>query len=69
MGAIQMCIGACTSGLVSALQNHTALPMTGVMAVCAIAAFIVLSLGRKIILQRASITEVKEEDVEMISTL
>jgi DHA1 family bicyclomycin/chloramphenicol resistance-like MFS transporter len=69
MGAIQMAIGAGTSALVSVLQNHTALPMTGVMACCAIAAFSVFSFGRKIIIQRASIEEVEEEDVEMISTL
>jgi DHA1 family bicyclomycin/chloramphenicol resistance-like MFS transporter len=49
MGAIQMGIGACASALVSVLQNHTALPMAGVMAFCAIAAFSVFLLGRKII--------------------
>jgi len=69
MGAIQMGIGECTSALVSVLQNHTALPMTGVMACCAITALSVFSLGRKIIIQRASIEAVEEEDVEMISTL
>lgn len=69
MGAIQMSIGAGTSALVSILQNHTALPMTGVMACCAIAALSVFSFGRKIIIQRASIEAVEEEDVEMISTL
>ncbi len=69
MGAIQMCIGACTSGVVSVLQNHTALPMTGVMAFCAVSALTVFSLGRKVIIRSASIEEVEEEDVEMISTL
>jgi len=69
MGAIQMSIGAGTSALVSVFQNHTALPMTAVMACCAVAAFTVFSLGRKIIIQRASIEKVEEEDVEMISTL
>ena len=69
LGAIQMSIGAFTSALVSVLQNHTALPMTGVMACCAITSLIVFSLGRKIIIQKASIKQVEEEDVEMISTL
>jgi len=69
LGAIQMTIGAGTSALVSVLQNHTPLPMTGVMACCAITAFSVFSLGRKIIVQRASDEEVEGEDVEMISTL
>jgi len=69
MGAIQMSIGAGIAALVSLLQNHTALPMTGAMACCSITALAVLSLGRKIIVQRASIEKIEEEDVEMISTL
>ncbi len=69
MGAIQMSIGAFTSALVSILQNHTALPMTGVMACCAITAFSVFTFGRRIIVDRASAEQVGEEDVEMISTL
>ena len=69
MGAIQMSIGAGTSALVSVFQNHTALPMTAVMACCAVSALTVFSLGRKIIIQRTSIEKVVEEDVEMISTL
>jgi MFS transporter, DHA1 family, multidrug resistance protein len=69
MGAIQMSIGAGTSVLVSILHNNTALPMTAIMACCAMAALFVFSLGRKIILQLASIEAVEEEDVEMISTL
>jgi DHA1 family bicyclomycin/chloramphenicol resistance-like MFS transporter len=68
LGAIQMTIGACSSALVSILQNHTALPMTGVMACCAITALSVFLFGRRIIIQ-ASKEIVKEEDVEMISTL
>ncbi|HVM89328.1 MAG TPA: multidrug effflux MFS transporter [Puia sp.] len=69
MGAIQMGIGACSSALVSFLQNHTALPMTGVMACCAITAFSVFRFGRKSIAYQASVEKVEEEDVEMISTL
>jgi len=69
LGAIQMGIGAGTSALVSVLQNSTALPMTGVMACCAIGALSVFSLGRKIIIQQASAEAIEEEDVEMISTM
>jgi len=69
MGAIQMTVGASASALVSVLQNHTALPMAGVMAVCAVGAFILLSFGTKIINQRASLESTEEEEVEMISTL
>lgn len=69
LGAIQMGIGACTSALVGVLQNHTALPMTGVMACCAITAFSMFTFGSKIISQRATAVAVEKEDVEMISTL
>jgi MFS transporter, DHA1 family, multidrug resistance protein len=69
MGAIQMGIGAGASALVSLLQNHTALPMTGVMAFCSAAALSIFFLGRKIIIQRAGPEAIEEEDVEMISTL
>jgi DHA1 family bicyclomycin/chloramphenicol resistance-like MFS transporter len=69
MGAIQMSIGAGTSALVSIFQNSTALPMTAVMACCAVTALTVFSLGRKIIIQRGSIEKVEEEDVEMISMM
>ena len=69
LGGIQMGIGAGTSALVSLLQNNTVLPMTGVMACCAIAALSVFSLGRKIIVTRASTDAVEEEDIDMISTL
>jgi hypothetical protein len=43
--------------------------MTGVMAFCSLLALTVFTLGRKIIVQRASAEAVEEEDVEMISTL
>ena len=69
LGSIQMGIGAGTSALVSLLQNHTPLPMTGVMACCAIAALSVFSMGRKIITTRAGTDRIKEEDIDMISTL
>jgi len=69
LGAIQMTIGACTSALVSVLQDHTAVPMTGVMACCAITALSVFSFGKRIIAQRASQEIIDEEEVDMISTL
>ena len=69
MGAIQMSIGAGVSALVSILHNHTAIPMTGVMASCAAVALSILLLGRKIITNKASLKAVEEEDVEMISTI
>jgi DHA1 family bicyclomycin/chloramphenicol resistance-like MFS transporter len=69
MGAIQMSIGASASAIVSFLQNETALPMTGVMACSPIVALLIYFWGSKMIVQRASIETVVEEEVEMISTL
>lgn len=47
MGTLQMGIGACASAMVSVLNNGTALPMTGIMAVCTICALILLFIGSK----------------------
>jgi len=69
MGAIQMSVGAAASALVSFLQNDTPWPMAGVMAACSVLALCIYQFGRKIILMKASIESVEEEDVEMISTL
>jgi DHA1 family bicyclomycin/chloramphenicol resistance-like MFS transporter len=63
-----MAVGAATSALVSFLSNSTALPMTGVMAACALSSFTILLLGSRIIVKRASIEEVEAEISEMITT-
>ena len=68
MGAIQLAVGALTSGIVSVLTNGTALPMAGVMALCALVSFCVLLAGRKVIRYNATLLEVQEESAEMIST-
>lgn len=67
MGGIQMSIGALSSATVSFLNNHTALPMTGVMAVCAMTSFTVLMTGSRIIRYRASREQIEEESTDMIS--
>ncbi len=69
MGAIQMGIGAGSSALVSMLQNGTAVPMSGVMAFCSLIALGVFLMGNKILRRRASLEEVEQEEVEMVSTL
>ncbi|HRX94534.1 MAG TPA: multidrug effflux MFS transporter [Chitinophagaceae bacterium] len=69
MGAIQMSIGAGASALVSIMQNSTALPMSGVMALCAFLSLSVLLLSKRIIKYKCSKEAVEEEEVEMISTL
>jgi len=68
MGWFQMGIGACTSAIVGYLSNHSALPMTGVMACCATCSFTVLSVGSRIIQYRATVQDVEEQSAEMIST-
>jgi DHA1 family bicyclomycin/chloramphenicol resistance-like MFS transporter len=45
MGALQMGFGALAAGLVGFLSNGTSLPMTGVMAACAVAGLTILSVG------------------------
>jgi DHA1 family bicyclomycin/chloramphenicol resistance-like MFS transporter len=54
MGALQMGIGAGVSILLSFLQNGTALPMVIVMAICALLALLVLTLGSRMIRYRLS---------------
>jgi MFS transporter, DHA1 family, multidrug resistance protein len=68
MGFFQMAIGAFTSAVVGFLSKSSALPMTGVMACCAITSFSILSVGSRIIRFRASVIEVEEQSAEMISS-
>lgn len=68
MGGIQLAIGALTSGIVSVLTNGTALPMAAVMAACALLSFFVLLRGRKVIRYKASVSDVREEVADMITT-
>lgn len=67
MGGIQMGIGALASALVSVFSDGTALPMTGVMACCALSAFLVLMLGKRIISYKAKLEDVEMESVDMIT--
>lgn len=69
MGFIQMSVGGFMSAMVSFLQNGSSLPMTGIMAFCSISAALILTFGRKGIVNKASKILVEEEDLEMISTL
>jgi MFS transporter, DHA1 family, multidrug resistance protein len=66
MGAVQMGLGAISSGLVSLFSNSTALPMTAVMACCAICSLIILYFGKRMIRYKASKAIVDEESVDMI---
>lgn len=68
MGAIQLGAGAITSAIVSILTTKSAIPMTAVMASCAIISFTILLLGRRVIHFKSTLPEVEEEIAEMIST-
>lgn len=68
LGSIQMGIGAFTSALVSYLNDGTALPMTGVMAGCALLSFTILMIGGRIIRNKATAQAVQEEAAEMMMT-
>ncbi|MBS1649580.1 MAG: multidrug effflux MFS transporter [Bacteroidetes bacterium] len=69
MGAVQMAIGSIMSALVSVLQNNTAIPMTGVMALCASGALLMLLGGIKKIEHKETELMIEEECIEMIETL
>ncbi len=69
IGAIQMAIGASASAIVGVLQNHSSLPMAGVMTCCAITAFTVFTTGRKFLFRRVEQKVMQEQDIEMASTL
>jgi DHA1 family bicyclomycin/chloramphenicol resistance-like MFS transporter len=49
MGALQMGIGSLAAALVGALSNGTTLPMTGVMAGCALLGLAIFTIGRLVI--------------------
>jgi DHA1 family bicyclomycin/chloramphenicol resistance-like MFS transporter len=68
IGAIQMGIGATASAIISVVHNGTALPMAAVMTSCAITAFIVFLLGRKILIGKLDADALKERDIEMAAT-
>jgi DHA1 family bicyclomycin/chloramphenicol resistance-like MFS transporter len=66
MGAIQMGLGAFASALVGLLANNTAIPMTGVMAACALIGLLILSMGTRKIRYQSRYEDVEEQTVDMI---
>ena len=69
MGGIQMIFGALSSVAVSALNNATAMPMTGVMALCSLTSVCILFIGSKIIIYKVREEDLKEETLETISRI
>ncbi|MDQ3277685.1 MAG: multidrug effflux MFS transporter [Bacteroidota bacterium] len=66
MGAIQMGIGAVASALVGVFFNNTALPMTGVMAGCAVFALLILAFGQRKIRHKAREEDIGEQTVDLV---
>lgn len=66
MGAIQMTLAALASAAIGLLANETALPMTGVMAACAIIGLLILTLGTRKIRYKSRYEDVEEQTVDMI---
>jgi MFS transporter, DHA1 family, multidrug resistance protein len=60
-GSFRMTIGGVASALVSALHNHTALPMIGVMVGCTVCGLICLTAGKITIRYKARKHDVEKE--------
>lgn len=54
LGSLQMTSGAVASALVSYFHNNTALPMTGVMAICGVISFSTLLTGRAVLRRKVA---------------
>lgn len=66
MGAIQMTLAALASAAIGLLANNTALPMTGVMATCAVIGLLILSIGSRKIRYKSRYDDVEEQTMDMI---
>ncbi|MBD2753276.1 multidrug effflux MFS transporter [Spirosoma validum] len=66
MGSFRMGFGAIVSGAVSALHNNTALPMVGVMMICAVSGLVILLIGQRTIRYLASKNPVDEPMAEVL---
>lgn len=60
MGSFRMGVGALVSGSVSLLHNNTAIPMVGMMTVCAVGGLAALLLSQRVIRQQTRRTPVGE---------
>jgi DHA1 family bicyclomycin/chloramphenicol resistance-like MFS transporter len=66
MGALQMGFGALASAMVGVFFNNTALPMTGVMAGCALTGFLILIFGQKQIRYKAKAEDLSEQAFDLV---
>lgn len=65
MGSFRMGFGGIVSGAVSVLHNNTALPMVGLMMICAVSGLVILLIGQRAISYRQQ-TEVNEPLAEVM---
>ena len=68
LGCIQLGIGAITSAMVSYLSNNTAIPMTVVMATCALTALTIAAIGSSKIRKKAAMADVQQQSADMMIT-
>ncbi len=61
MGSFRMGMGGLVSAAVSALHNNTAIPMVGMMTVCAVTGLTLLLSGKKLAQYRSSHASMEEE--------
>lgn len=66
LGALQMGIGAVASAMVGLLFNNTAIPMTAVMAGCAVIALLILLVGQRQIRYKARKEDITEQTMDLI---
>lgn len=66
MGALQMGLGSLASASVGLMAAQTAMPMTGVMAVCTTIGLIILLAGSRKIKYNAKDQDVEEQTLDMI---
>lgn len=52
LGSIQLTIGAIASALVSILHNNTSIPMTAIMAFCAVSSYLILVIATKMTVKK-----------------
>lgn len=60
MGSLRMGFGALVSGAVSVLHNNTAIPMVGIMLICALSGLVILLFGQRAIHPAGQLEEVRE---------
>jgi len=61
LGAFRMAMAGVITALISALPNDTALPMVGIMVLCAFIGLLILAAGKTTIRYRASRKKIEEE--------